>query len=198
MGSTPPAWANAHGISIDVQATRTGNEAMKGYFRQAGRTALRTFDFRGRASRAEFLVYVVLSQAPLMVLHWTASWFAPAQVADAITLAAVYCVSGALFALSVRRFHDFGRSGWWSIPLLVLIGRALVLDLIGLTAGWTVRSAIEGVLSYVDWLLTLPAVAAFVALVAWRGTSGDNRFGPEAPVVAPVAPADAGGGALQT
>jgi uncharacterized membrane protein YhaH (DUF805 family) len=150
---------------------------MKAYFRQAGRTALSTFQFRGRASRAEFIGYLVLSQLPLVALHRIAGWFAPPAFVDAITLAAVYLISAPLFALCVRRLHDFDRSGWWSVPLLGLIARTLVLDLIGLTAGWGVRSAIEGALSYVDWLLGIPAVAVAVALLAWPGGKGANRFG---------------------
>lgn len=158
---------------------------MKGYFRQVGRTALRILDFRTRASRREFLVYLVLSQLPLMVAHWTASWFAPPAITDAIMLAAAFAISAPLFALGVRRLHDFGRSGWWSLPLLILIGRTLILDLINLTAGPPVRSAIEGVLSYVDWLATIPAVAVFAAMAAWPGNKATNRFGP-APDGAPA------------
>ncbi|WP_159975979.1 MULTISPECIES: DUF805 domain-containing protein [unclassified Novosphingobium] len=162
---------------------------MKGYFRQAGRTALRTLDFRSRASRSEFLVYLVLSQLPLVVAHWSSSWFAPPAIADAIMLAAVCLISATLFALSVRRLHDFGHSGWWSLPLLILIGRTLLLDLIGLTAGWPLRSAIESGLSYIDWLATIPAVAVFAAMLAWPGNRGPNRFGPAPEEVPASAPA---------
>ncbi|KMS59253.1 membrane protein [Novosphingobium barchaimii LL02] len=150
---------------------------MNAYFRQVGRTALRTLDFRTRSCRGEFLIYLVVSQLPLVVAHWTASWFAPPPVADAIMLAAAFVISAPLFALGVRRLHDFGHSGWWSLPLLVLIGRTLILDLIGLTAGWPVRSAIEGILSYIDWLATIPSVAVFAAMAAWPGKKGTNRFG---------------------
>lgn len=154
---------------------------MMGYVRQAGRTVAHTFDFEGRASRSEFLGFVVLSQLPLVAAHWTTTWFAPARVADAILLAAVFVISAPLFGLCVRRLHDFGRSGRWSAPLLILLGRALLLDLIGLTAGWPARSVIESALSYIDWMLTIPAAAVFVALLAW----------PPAKERAAVIPADA-------
>lgn len=151
---------------------------MRTYLRSAGRSWLGTFRFHGRASRAEFLGYLVLSQVPLVVVHWIAAWFAPATMAEAVLVGAMYLASAPLSALSVRRLHDFGRCGWWSLPLLALVGRALLLDLVGLAAGWDAAGTIERALSYVDWLLALPAAAAALALLACPGSKGANRFGP--------------------
>jgi uncharacterized membrane protein YhaH (DUF805 family) len=149
-----------------------GDGTISRHLRAAGRTARHTFDVRGRSSRAEYFGYVVLSQAPLVAVHWLASWFAPPALADALLLAVACLVTAPLFALSIRRLHDIGRSGWWSAPLLILVARTLLLEPIGLAAGWSVRSAIESVLSYADWLLTIPAAAVFVALMAWPARAG--------------------------
>lgn len=158
---------------------------MKSYFRQAGRTVARTFDFRGSASRSEFIGYLVLSQLPLIVIALAAAWIEPSAAVEALMLAAMALVTVPLAALSIRRFHDFGRSGWWSAPFLALVVRTLALDLIGLAAGWSVRSPIEMVLSYVDWLLILPAVISFAAMLAWPSRPGNETTGAGEP--APVA-----------
>jgi uncharacterized membrane protein YhaH (DUF805 family) len=154
---------------------------MKPYFAQVRRTIARTFDFVGRASRAEFLTYLVLSQLPVVVIGMATMWLADRALAGTIALGAVVLTSVPLFALCVRRCHDVGRSGWWSAPFLVLVGRTLTLDLIGRAAGWPVRAAIEMVLSYVDWLLIVPAVASFVAMAAWPGRR-DGVVAASAPV----------------
>jgi uncharacterized membrane protein YhaH (DUF805 family) len=161
--------ASAPGISIDTGASFFGKGPMKPYFAQVRRTIARTFDFGGRASRAEFLAYLVLSQLPVLVLGVATMWLADRALAEAIALGAVVLTSVPLFALCVRRCHDVAHSGWWSAPFLALVGRTLALDLIGLATGWPVRAAIEMVLSYVDWLLIVPAVASFVAMAAWPG-----------------------------
>ncbi len=135
--------------------------------RQAGRTAARSFDFRGRSSRSETIGYLVLSQLPVVVAGIATAWVEDAWLARAIMVGVLLAVTMPLFALTVRRFRDFVRSGWWSTPLLVLVARTLVLEVIGLAAGWNVRAAIEAAISHVDWLLILPAAAGFLAMVAW-------------------------------
>lgn len=158
---------------------------MKSYFRQSGRTVARTLDCRGRASRSEFIGYLVLSQLPLIVIALATAWIDASPAIEAIMLAAMVLVTIPLAALSIRRFHDFGRSGWWSAPFLALVGRTLALDVIGLAAGWSVRRPIEMVLSYVDWLLILPAVASFIAMLAWPSKPRNETTGAGEP--APVA-----------
>lgn len=151
---------------------------MKDYFRQAGRTVTRTFDFRGRAGRSEFIAYLVLSQLPVMVVALGTAWMESDPLGESLVLGMQALVTVPLFALCARRFHGIARSGWWSAPFLALVIRTLLLDAIGLAAGWSVRSPIEAVLSYVDWLLIVPAVASFVAMAAWpEKGSGDAPSG---------------------
>ncbi|EJU09568.1 hypothetical protein LH128_28578, partial [Sphingomonas sp. LH128] len=116
------------------------------YFRQAGRSVARSLDFRGKADRREFVTYILISQIPVAVLALATSWLDPSPVLRAVMLGVQVKVALPLFALSIRRFHDLGRSGWWSAPLLILVARMLLLELVGILAGWSVRSAIEAVL----------------------------------------------------
>ncbi|PNU06243.1 DUF805 domain-containing protein [Novosphingobium guangzhouense] len=158
---------------------------MISYVRQAGRTAARTLDFQGTADRREFAAYILLSQIPVAIFSLGSSWADPAPTIRGIMLAVQIAVALPLFALCIRRLHDFGQSGWWSLPLLTLIARTLLMELVGFAAGWSVRSAIETVLSYMDWLLTVPAVLCFLAMALWPArpkieTAGADRSAPAA------------------
>lgn len=151
---------------------------MKGYFRQFRHTIARTFDFAGRAARGEVFGYIVISQALVMVIAWLTGWFAPVG----IERWAVFAVQAASLvpaaALIVRRLHDFGWSGRWSLVLLAIAVRSIALDLLGLVGGSEARGMIESLLAYVDWLLFLPFVAIYVLLLAMPGMRAPNRFGP--------------------
>ena len=110
------------------------------------------FDYRGRASRKEywipFLVHAGIMVAALMCLgvsavlrevsysagfsagRWIAVFFAVAGV-----VLFLYLIISILpwISLTIRRLHDAGKSGWWTILLLVVgIGTVILLFLCSL------------------------------------------------------------------
>ncbi|MEO3751822.1 DUF805 domain-containing protein [Streptomyces sp. B6B3] len=87
------------------------------------RGLLRSFVWRGRASRAEYWWFVLF----MMLCSWGAD--ASAAVSDTTPLvpllAGVFCLAlGIPFvAVSVRRVHDIDRNGAWAlVTLLPLVG----------------------------------------------------------------------------
>lgn len=77
------------------------------YFEVIGKYA----DFGGRAARAEYWLFQIVNAAiriGLVILAWAVSWWL-------IILLVIYGLALFLptWALSVRRLHDTGRSGWW-------------------------------------------------------------------------------------
>ena len=86
---------------------------MKKWFSAYALTFCRYLDYRGRSSRREmwnfaintliidFVVWLVAGSVPMAVFHIVAMV--------------------ALAALSARRFHDIGLSGWYVIALIVPI-----------------------------------------------------------------------------
>lgn len=151
---------------------------MKDFFRHFCHAVRHTFDFAGRAARGEFIAYLVLSQVPVVVGGWLAAWFAPASVAAWTRFGLEVLVLIPALALVVRRLHDFNVSGRWSLIMLAVLVRTLGLELLSRTGGWSLRSAVESLLAYVDWLLFLPFVGLYAMLLAAPGTRGANRFGP--------------------
>lgn len=83
---------------------------------------------RGRAARGEFAVVfglvilaaVILSAPPLVEA-------APEAVLLILLLA--YAILGNYFMITVgiRRLHDFGKSGWWYLAILIPIANIVLL-----------------------------------------------------------------------
>ena len=76
----------------------------------------KTFDYRGRASRKEYWMFVlchVLISLTLLIFG------AQAESDTIIIIWSLYSLLGILPATSamVRRLHDFGASGWWMWPI---------------------------------------------------------------------------------
>lgn len=152
---------------------------MKNYLRLFAHTVRHMLDFAGRATRAEFLAYIVLSQAAAILIVLPAAWLAPAEAKGWLRFAVEFAAVIPALALVVRRFHDFGLGGRWSLIMLAVALRSFVLELLSLVGGWEARSAVESPLAYVDWLLFLPFAILYLLLLAAPGTKGANSYGPD-------------------
>ncbi|MFP6563889.1 MAG: DUF805 domain-containing protein [Myxococcota bacterium] len=83
--------------------------------------------FSGRAGRAEFWWF----QLFLLLLSWAASLagtvsdgYEAGQALSGILSLAFFVPS---LAVGARRLHDCGRSGWWQLLILTVIGIILLL-----------------------------------------------------------------------
>ena len=184
-------------------------------FFQAIRTCLRRYaDFRGRATRAEFwwwclgcgLVAGMMNslQAALIVSAtlewWPENWgfgpwallaFAVAQAGRFVNLAIIL----PSLAVTSRRLHDIGRTGWWQLlwwspaSLALVLGVALFLfygpfrlmgledSFIGYAAPWALYVLISAFIA-----LAVVAATTFIMAVTWLSRQGQplpNRFGPD-------------------
>ena len=184
-------------------------------FSQAIRTCLRRYaDFKGRATRAEFWWWWLgcglvagmmnLLQAALIASvafeWWPGDWgfglwallaFAVAQVGRIVTLALIL----PSLAVTSRRLHDTGRSGWWQLlwwspaSITLVLGAALFLfygpfRLMGLedsfsrdAAPWVLHALVPAFIA-----LAVVGAATFILAVTWLSRQGQpvpNRFGPD-------------------
>ncbi|MDR2006924.1 MAG: DUF805 domain-containing protein [Acidaminococcales bacterium] len=77
-------------------------------------------DFSGRASRAEYWYFTLASIIMQLVLGIISA-----------ELYFIYCVIAIIpgIAVSVRRLHDVGKSGWWLLICLTIIGAFYIIYL---------------------------------------------------------------------
>ena len=164
------------------------------------KTCLRKYaDFNGRATRAEYWWWVL---ATVMVS------FAIGAVDGFINaFAGPYAFSpfSAIFGLAVllpdlavtcRRLHDIGKTGWWQLLWFVIAGAGWLLFAVGLiitlvslfSGGWD-----DDFFRHAEFTDFVPAILTFVialvvslAVLVWaliwlvrQGEYGSNKYGPD-------------------
>lgn len=139
---------------------------------------------QGRQSRAPYAAGVFsLSCLVASLGKALAKVDAPAQVMTlkVLTTAIFLGVGYSLFALTIKRLHDLGRSGWLSplyatIPSIMILIPVLAPQLFAAPAEATSGGTLRWVAAYL-----VPAVAAvlLIELLARRGEAGANAYGPE-------------------
>ncbi|MCA0962346.1 DUF805 domain-containing protein [Salipiger bermudensis] len=155
-------------------------------FGRAIRTCLRkVFRFGGRASRAEYWLFVLA----LVIANWLAGALDYMLFDGLHPLGALLAIVAVLPMTSAgwRRLHDVDRRGWW----LLLPGAATLVFLVGafVLRGLTAQpmAEIPTVSNSEGWLYTIllgaPAVSLvttiwLIVLLARRGDPQENRFGP--------------------
>ena len=180
-------------------------------FPQAVMLALRKYsDFSGRASRAEYWWWVLaLWIGNSMVSALDATILSVSEQGTFSPFGSIFFLAVFLPSLAVtaRRLHDLGRTGWWQVawealftlgwlPLLIgaivgLIGGigALIGGIPDLISTWDFGEFFGNLLAsligpvLVGFVITaLLYLGTFIWWIVWmtkRGTAGPNRFGPD-------------------
>ncbi|MFD1797499.1 DUF805 domain-containing protein [Paracoccus aurantiacus] len=158
--------------------------------------------FSGRAPRSEFwyfILFLIAGQILLIILNstlfgpvvettpdggqsrlYTSGWF------GTIFMLATFLP---LLAVGWRRMHDLNLRGWWFIAPLILqfvllwgtaiyyFGLQGLMDAFRQYGAVTFSFSGPGIGKII--LLVLAAHVALIIALAWRGTKGPNRFGPD-------------------
>lgn len=137
--------------------------------------------FKGRASRAEFWLFIAFSvvfpKLAATLSHAVDSVGAFAQWTQFLLMLALASPS---IAVTVRRLHDRDKSGWWALLLhgtlwAMVVGSVLVFAF-----------SEPGFLAAFAMMLGFAIVIWMSVVLARRGTRGPNRYGDD-PVASPVA-----------
>lgn len=137
------------------------------------RTVMGTLDFSGRARRQDIAdFYLALMLAGLLVHGLAGATLAP-SMARLVNLPVDYLLCLPFVALSVRRLHDSGRSGWWALLLLPVMAASLNGKL-RLMDGRVGTYSID-----LGWWMLIPALLLLflLGLLIAPGTLGTNRYG---------------------
>lgn len=152
------------------------------------------FSCKGRIGRFTYFI----AAAVLIALHAIAaaafkraglSHLSPPPTAYAVAILVFVCVGGWMnYALAVKRFHDFGRSGWYAA--ILFFGPAVA----GIIAALAGRApAIQSVAFLFAFGLALYALWLTFLLFFKGGDPVNNEFGPPPAREAADPPALAGG-----
>lgn len=121
-------------------------------------------DFHGRARRREFWWYVLVIVI-LSVIAYVIDRLLGMQIVSALLTLALLLPN---LAVSVRRLHDVGKSGWWILlplaPWLCMIAFFFMFQ-------WTL-AMVFGVVTLATWVL-------LIWWYAQPGTAGQNKYGPD-------------------
>jgi uncharacterized membrane protein YhaH (DUF805 family) len=145
----------------------------------------RIFDFGGRTRRADFWPYILLLLAiylvafiGLFVMGWRAGMGSPMPYLFGLVLVLVLLAS----AVTVRRLHDVGWSGWWMAIYVVLtsmfVGLFFHAWLQILAGGEFVLIRMMPVVMPISLVQNALGILIFLICVM-DGTTGPNRFGPD-------------------
>jgi len=137
------------------------------------------FDFEGRLSRLGFW-RAYLTIAILLAGFWITGLLALMVVGSlgAILLAPIALLPVALAAISVRRLHDRGKSGWWAVAFVV-VPQLVSLDV----AAEAPRASPPALLALLSLAASLIGLWGWIEIGFRKGTSGPNRYGDD-----PVSP----------
>ncbi len=140
-------------------------------------------DFRGRATRSEmwyaflFLVLITIGFYLLFMLlggyNWMAHNFSAvinnsydfvAPSGGILFVALIYsifiiAIILPVFAVSTRRFHDVGLSGWWFAAIIAI-------RIFGILLPYPVNVTIIAIVGFI-----------YVVICVWRGQNKANRYG---------------------
>jgi uncharacterized membrane protein YhaH (DUF805 family) len=171
-------------------------------FAAVGSVYANMFDFRGRARRAEYWWFVLFvfvlniafsaglalwmfGQADVMaalaadgdvetlLAQIQGQFLRVGAVAAVVMLFAIFIPQ---LAVTVRRLHDTGRSGWWMFkPFLISMGVALGVGFLAISPDGTASPA----LLIVTYLTPLACQIWYFVVMCLPGERGDNRFGPD-------------------
>jgi uncharacterized membrane protein YhaH (DUF805 family) len=87
-------------------------------------------DFQGRACRAEYwwwTLFAIIVSVVIEVLEGLGNSVSGTQIFSILGLASLALVLPGI-AVSVRRLHDLGKSGWWFlIALIPLVGPIILI-----------------------------------------------------------------------
>ncbi len=85
-------------------------------------------DFNGRASRVEFWMFTLISIIVSLLLFLIDRQIMPGSSIQLLYTLYSLAVLVPSLAITVRRFHDTGRSGWWMlINLIPILGQIAYL-----------------------------------------------------------------------
>ena len=165
-------------------------------FSEAIKQCLRKYvDFSGRAARAEYWWWVLATVACIVILGILASSLPGISgILSIVESLFVLAVILPTVAVTTRRLHDIGKTGWWQLAWVPMSAIGWIFALLGatLTFGAFLFGAIFGfdegtasvglgigsVLIIIGLVILAGTYIWIIAWLARQGDAGPNQHGP--------------------
>lgn len=139
-------------------------------------------DFKGRACRKEFWMFYLFNN--IITLALFAIDFA---LFESVAFSSIY-LSVVMFpglAVAFRRFHDAGKSAWWSLVSIVPTMVAYILFIIAIVLEGNGANILAGIIMILAGILVLAGMIWCIVLLAKKSEPGENKWGlnPKDPAV---------------
>lgn len=139
------------------------------------------FQFSGRSRRSEYWYFVLFTIIVGIVLSIADAAVFTSGLKDTGPLGSLFTLATLIpgIAVSVRRLHDINRTGWWILPLYVLL---IPMMFFFFSASASVGSAASGVTPMLSVIFALAFLGFAILLLVWactNGTAGPNKYGPD-------------------
>ena len=125
----------------------------------------RVFDYSGRSRRREYWLYVVFALVLVLLVGRL-----PQAISNTFGSFLIIGLAVPGLAVTVRRLHDVGRSGWWiAMPIVPFLFWAIAL-----VGGFSSET-----LFHVVMPIIILAPFALAVLLLFDGKRGPNPYGPD-------------------
>lgn len=131
-------------------------------------------NFNGRARRSEYWYFVLFNFLFSLVARFLDSLinFQNLEIIGTIYSLAVFIPS---LAVSVRRLHDIGKSGW----IFLIVNVVLVILAMFLVLGSFMHTFNSSALQIISGVLMLGVVIWFLIMLCKEGDDFTNKYGPD-------------------
>jgi len=119
--------------------------------------------FSGRATRKEFWIFFLYNS----ILEFA---FGHAEKTGLLVTVYSLFIITPFFAVTIRRMHDLGKSGWWALIFLLIIILDNILSLFGFPA-------IASSQYYPYLFIFILGMLVFMIIMALPGNKGTNKYG---------------------
>lgn len=146
----------------------------------------KAFTWQGRASRKEYWLFMLVAVAAAMLFLGVTIYLKTMAFFWVYAVWIAICLIPSL-SVAIRRLHDINLSGWWIAVIFALSSGMEIARAAPSVDRWLVAF-----FSVDMWIVSTTVAViiniAWLAAMLWKGTKGDNRFGPPPAGKAPEAP----------
>lgn len=142
------------------------------------RAVKRSFDPRGRSTRTELALLIILPYASLWVLSFVLEPMLPKAASGIWLLAIPIFILAPVPASAARRLHDIGKNGWLALPIVMICSVAIWAVWKDIEAGPYETHDLFANNPIADWIFAGICLAYSVILMQPPNDT-DNPYGPD-------------------